>query len=164
MLRTNLKMVFATAIFTVISSASFALPNCLDNSGKILPVNNAQVLKWKTSTQNQFHGRGHVQGELVQAYSNYTGHNHFEIQIGPNSSDTIEIVYNESFGALPRLQPGMSVEICGDYITTGTQGKTGSPDGAILHWVHNSNSASHPSGYVAIDGVAYGDGNGNGGD
>ena len=153
----------AITFVTIFSASAFALPNCLDNRGQVLGINNDQVLQWKAQTQNQFHSRGHVKGTLARTYPDYTGHSHFEIQIGSNNTDTIEVIYNQSFGELPELTAGQDVEICGDYITTGTQGHGASPDGAILHWVHtNPSGQGHPSGYVAIDGVLYGDGNGTG--
>ena len=135
---------------------------CLDNSGNALPLNNNQVIQWKTDTQDQFHARAHVTGPISKTYSDYTGHNHFEIQLGPDANDKIEVVYNQGFGDLPDLNVGDSTEICGDYITTGTVGHDGSPDGAIIHWVHkNPSGHGHPSGYVVVNGVLYGNGDGN---
>ncbi len=152
-----------TVVVSLLSCISYALPACLDNSGQALSLNNAQVLQWKQANQDQFHSRGHVKGPLVRNYPDYTGHTHFEMQVGPNASDTVEVIYNQSFGQLPTLTPGMDMEVCGDYITTGTQGHGASPDGAIIHWVHNNPSGQgHPSGYVAVSGVAYGTGNGSG--
>jgi hypothetical protein len=104
-----------------------------------------------------------LQFKEIHVIRDHTGHTHFEMQIGPNSDDTIEVVYNQSFGELPPLNPGMEVEVCGDYITTANQGHGSSPDGAIIHWVHKSPAGNgHPSGYVAVNGVVYGDGDGNG--
>ncbi|HEX7672794.1 MAG TPA: hypothetical protein VF412_01415 [Bdellovibrio sp.] len=154
---------FTSALLLVLSTSAFALPNCLDNRGGVLDVNNDQVLQWKADGKLQYHSRGHIKGTFVRSYPEYTGHAHFEVQIGNDNSDTIEIVYNQSFGELPDMQPGQDIEVCGDYITTGYQGHGSSPDGAILHWVHQNNSGhGHPSGYVAVDGTLYGDGNGYG--
>ncbi len=140
------------------------LPNCLDRSGNSLPVNDAQVLQMKISTPNQFLARAHIKGFIQHAYADHNGHTHFEARIGAKPTDTIEIVYNESFGSLPPLVPNMIVEACGDYITSNaaTSQYPASPDGAILHWVHRT-TGGHPGGYVAISGVAYGQGSGNGG-
>lgn len=152
-----------TGALSLISCFSWALPACLDNAGQALSLNNDQVLQWKAAGQDQFHSRGHVKGSLVRNYPDHTGHTHFEVQIGNDATDTIEVIYNQSFGDLPDLTPGLDVEVCGDYITTGSQGNGASPDGAIIHWVHkNPSGHGHPSGYVAINGVAYGNGNGNG--
>lgn len=87
------------------------------------------------------------------------------MQIGQNSYDTIEVIYNEMFGKVPSMQIGAQVEACGDYITAkAINGKyRASPDGAILHWVHESTRpGSHASGYMMIDGVVYGDRDGDG--
>jgi len=84
---------------------------------------------------------------------------HVKVKIGNGSRDTIEVVYNNAFGALPRIQAGMITEVCGDYITA--RAKAGpyppSPEGAIIHWVHiNSRGGEHEDGFFRIDGVVYG--------
>ena len=105
-----------------ISGMAWALPPCLDNSRRVMDLNNEQVLSWRQQSRDQFHARGYVKGTLTRDYPDHTGHTHFEMQIGPNSDDTIEVVYNQSFGELPPLNPGMEVEVCGDYNTTANQG------------------------------------------
>jgi hypothetical protein len=134
------------------------LPDCLDNQGQVLPIDNAQVLEWKSSTQNQFRARAHVRGTLVKLYHDKNNHKHFGIQIGDNEGETLEVIYEKSFGPLPDLAPGMIVEACGDYITSSqaTSQYPRSPDDAIIHWIHRSNSPHHPSGFVAINDVAFG--------
>ncbi len=133
------------------------MPACMA-AGQSLAVNNAQVINWKNTTQNQFHSRGHVQGKLLKVYPDHSGHHHFEVQIGSNQSDTIEVIYNEAFGAIPTIAAGVDVEACGDYITSNKPAGAypASPDGAILHWVHQAPNSGHESGYVAINGVVYG--------
>jgi hypothetical protein len=68
------------------------------------------------------------------------------------------------FGATPTVQVGDTVEACGDYITSYAQGGgyAASPSGALIHWIHRSDSANHPSGYLMVNGVLYGQGSGNG--
>jgi hypothetical protein len=132
--------------------------------GKALPVNNDQIIQWKTSTQNQFHARARAQGPITRLYSDRTGHKHFQISIGSGAQGMLEVIYNQAFGALPSLKVGMSIEACGDYITSYAQSGQypPSPDGAILHWVHRSPKPQrHESGYVAINGKLYGQGDGN---
>jgi len=151
----------AAVLFSMISPsvwAAGAIPECLDHNTAIA-IDDAQVLKWKQSTPNQFAARGHVQGTVGQVFPDKNGHTHFEIKIGNDPADTLEIIYNQSFGALPALAAGMNVEACGDYITSTAQSGAypPSPDGAILHWIHRSNNPSkHASGFVAIDGTVYG--------
>ncbi len=138
--------------------ASQVGPNCLDR-GVVIPTNDEQVLNWKHTTQNQFRARAHVQGVIEQIYKNKNGHQHFEIRLGPVDEDTLEIVYNESFGVLPELSLGMIVEACGDYITStaNTVSYSASPAGAIMHWVHkNPSSRGHESGYLIVNGILYG--------
>ena len=133
-------------------------PSCLSN-GVELAANNEQVVQWKKSTANQFLARGHVTGTVSQVYPDKNGHKHFEIHLDTPAGDPLEIVYNVSFGGLPTIQKGMSVEACGDYITSNqaTAQYPASPDGGILHWIHKSPKPSgHASGYVEIDNVIYG--------
>lgn len=146
-----------------ISAQFLKSPVCPTNDSH-LPVNNAQILEWKRTTKNQFQQRGHVEGVIVDIYPNHSGHRHFSVQIGRNEEDTIELIYNEDFGRIRRLEEGMKVRACGDYITaTAPKGPyPKSPDNAILHWVHmNPRDSGHLPGYVQIDGKMYGQENAN---
>lgn len=161
----------STVLFVLSSVTSFAKTTqsapqieCLAGK-KSIPVNDEQALEWKSTTSNQFQSRAHVQGPIVQLYPDHSGHTHFSIAIGSGPHDTLEIIYNQSFGALPPLQIGMTVEACGDYITSYAQSGPypPSPDGAILHWVHkNPNGKGHNSGFLIIEDNLYGQGNGRG--
>lgn len=136
--------------------------DCLDKSQPV-PIDNAEVLNWKDSTNNQFLARAHIEGTLTKVYPQKSGHTHFEVKIGPKPTDTIEAVYNNSFGKLPALKSNMKIEACGDYITSTqeTPQYPPSPDGAIIHWIHrNPKPSGHDSGFLMIDGVPYGQGNG----
>ncbi|MNJ92628.1 hypothetical protein D3C87_103020 [compost metagenome] len=128
--------------------------------GQPLPVNNEQVLNWKYKSKNQFKDRGHISGVLTKVYKDKTGHRHFQVRIGEEPRDTIEVIYNQSFGRIQEkvMQIGAIVEACGDYITSNKRagGYQASPDGAVLHWVHKSTNPRHDSGYVAIEGELYG--------
>lgn len=124
-----------------------------------LPENNAQVLHWKRTTQNQFRERGHISGVITEVYANHNGHRHFAVRIGKYDEDTIEVIYNEDFGRLGKVAEGMTVKACGDYITSsgGSGPYPKSPDNAIIHWVHmNPQDRGHLPGYVEIDGHLYG--------
>ncbi|MGK5090317.1 DUF3465 domain-containing protein [Bdellovibrionota bacterium FG-2] len=139
-----------------------AIPNCMSGT-KVLENNNEQVLIWKSNTANQFLARAHVAGPITRLFADKNGHNHFEIQLGTGTDETLEVIYNKSFGTLPKLHLGMEVEACGDYITSTAQAGSypPSPDGAIIHWIHrNPSGHGHDSGYLAIDGTLYGQGNG----
>ena len=134
---------------------AFGWPNHVQN----LPINNPQVLHWERTTANQYQDRGHVSGPITEIFPDKNGHHHFSIQVGTNATDLIEVIYNEDFGALPDLQVGMTVEACGDYITSTAQSGPypPSPDGAIIHWVHaNPSGKGHPPGYLIVNGVLCG--------
>jgi hypothetical protein len=143
---------------------AFALKSQNGGDPGSLEVNNDQVIEWKRTTDNQYHDRGHVKGQIVQVYPDKNGHEHFAIQIGPGKEDTLEIIYNQDFGSVPDPQVGMDVEACGDYITStapapgpGNVTYPASPDSAILHWVHMAPQRSgHNSGFLWIDGVLTG--------
>jgi hypothetical protein len=145
-------------LFSVSAFSDDALPRCLKGNQNV-PINNAQIHKWKTTTANQFLARGHAYGRLTKVYPTKNGHAHFQIEFD-DVADTLEVVYSLDFGKLPKLAKGMEIEACGDYITStkATSQYPPSPDGAILHWIHRSTGGNHPSGYLAIDGRVYGQG------
>ena len=157
-----------TPVLALIASTSNAwalattLPPCLDH-GQELSVNDAQVAQWKVSTANQFLARAHVKGTIHQLFPDHSGHNHFEIQMDTPTGDTLEVVYSQAFGALPTLHPGMIVEACGDYITSkaATGRYPASPDGAIIHWIHNNQGGGSSSGFLPMKHHRGGGGNGN---
>jgi hypothetical protein len=69
------------------------------------------------------------------------------------------VIYNEQFGAVPATRAGDQFEACGDYITSNAPSGQypASPDGAIVHWIHQSpNPKSHDSGYLIVNGVVCG--------
>jgi hypothetical protein len=123
-----------------------------------LGLSNAQVLRWKLTTPNQFTARALVEGRVVKVLPNETGHAHFLIDLDSNATDLLEVVYNEDFGQLPPPRIGAIVVACGDYITA--DARTGnlppSPAGAIIHWIHASDTQGHASGFLIVDNVLFG--------
>jgi hypothetical protein len=150
--------VFIGLVFAASAFATEATPPCL-GGGKQLTVMNEKVHTWKTTTVNQFLARARVHGTLSKVYPEKNRHAHFEIEFDGGVSDTLEVVYSLDFGKLPKLAIGMEIEACGDYITSNaaTSQYPASPDGAIIHWIHrNPKRKGHESGYLMIDGRAYG--------
>jgi len=148
----------AIGFFSALSFAESVVPSCL-SGGQELLVNNSAVIQWKNTTPNQYRNRAHIQGTLVKVFPDHSGHHHYEIQIGGNQKDMIEVIYNEQFGPVPAVNVGAQMEACGDYITSNatTGHLPASPDGAIIHWVHKSpNPKIHPSGYIIVNGVVCG--------
>jgi hypothetical protein len=147
---------FISTLFLVVSAQAQS-PPC-NAAGQLLPVNNEQVLQWKSSTANQFHSRAHIHGKLAGSLPDHSGHHHLSVQIGPNSGDTVEVIYNEAFGPVPSYSNGSDIEACGDYITSNASAGPypASPDGAIIHWVHEAPNSGHESGFVIIDGTVCG--------
>lgn len=143
-------------------SSQSSTPDCISGSSA-MPIDNQAVLNLKTSTPNQFLARAHISGTVGQVYADEHGHNHFELLIGSGPTDSIEVIYNISFGNLPTIQTGMSVEACGDFINSdaATSQYPASPDNAIIHWVHrNPKGHGHASGFLDINGQLYGQGSG----
>ncbi|MGZ3650054.1 MAG: hypothetical protein ACXVB9_10925 [Bdellovibrionota bacterium] len=156
MIRTILSALFLASLS--VSAFAEPAPDCIDR-GVNLQVNNEQVIQWKSSTRNQFQARAHVAGPITAVYPDHSGHHHFQIQLDKIQGDTLEVIFNEDFGAVPALTTGMNVEACGDYITSNAPSGPypASPDNAIIHWVHASpNPNNHPSGFMMVDGVVYG--------
>lgn len=131
-------------------------PPCLA-AGQVLGINDSQVLGWETSTEPEFHGRAHVSGPIVRVYPDMTNHQHFLVQIGPEPTDTVEIVFDVEFGRINGLAPGEQVEACGDFINTSGEEGHGSYTSSIVHWVHEPFGYSrHEAGYTRVNGVLYG--------
>ena len=153
-----LGLVLGFLVFTSaqLALATDAIPNC-DNRGSILPIDNQNALNMEKTTANQFTTQAHVEGTVTAIYPNHSGHQHFAIQLGSDSSQGIEVVYDMAFGNLPALQVGQTVEACGEFINSfaATSQYPPSPMGAIIHWVHINDSTkpgAHPSGFLVIDG------------
>lgn len=144
------------------SWASFPPPNltCLDENHESLPYLNDQVMEWKTSTPDQTLKRAMIHGTVTQIFSKKTGHTHFAINIDQDPSGDIEVIYNDNFGELPKIQLGMKVVACGDYITVGPKARLPSPMGAIIHWLHHNpgdrDGGRHKHGFLVINGRTYG--------
>ncbi|HAR42388.1 MAG TPA: hypothetical protein DCS07_07110 [Bdellovibrionales bacterium] len=140
---------------------AFGAPDCLKNNVGVLPVMNEQVLRWKKESKNQYKDRALIQGRSVRLIKTTKSHVHIEVQIGDGQKDQIEIIYNKEFGALPKIRGGMSIEACGEYITSREPagGYQASPNGALIHWVHMNRKpgpGAHEDGFLVIDNVTYG--------
>ncbi len=142
----------------------FALPDCLDREERVLDVNNEEVLRWKEETPNGYKDRALVTGTLVGVLLDRRSHIQLEVDLTPESDangrrDHLEIIFSKDFGKVSDVRPGLEVTACGDYITANKRKGhfPPSPVDAILHWVHKStNENRHPSGFMAINGVLYG--------
>lgn len=143
------------------------LPECLDKQRQAIRGNsNEDVIRWKSTQKNQYLDRALVTGKFVRLLNNKTSHLHFDMELdarpdGSNpTSNHLEVVYNREFGEIPNIREGAVVVACGDFINSFAQAGRypPSPVGAIIHWVHKSNNVpKHSHGFVAIDGVVYGD-------
>lgn len=143
------------------------LPECLDRSRQpIRDNNNEQVVRWKTEQKNQYMDRALVTGKFVKLLNNKTSHLHFDMELDARAdarnpaANHLEVVYNREFGDIANIRDGAVVVACGDFINSFAQAGRypPSPVGAIIHWVHQSNNVGkHAHGFVAIDGVVYGD-------
>ena len=159
-LRLRSRFHLVSIFFLFLTTTVLASPPCPDGMGGEIQINNEQVLTWKKSTPNQYLNRAKVKGVVQDIYPERKTHYHFQIKIGPKEKDTLEVIYNIGFGEINRIVPGMNAVACGDYITSNapTDVYQPSPDGAIIHWLHRSpRPHRHPSGYLELDGVVFGD-------
>lgn len=152
-----LSIVFSSA--GLLSSAHAYLPNakmpvCMDEAAE-MKTDNARILRFKRESKNQYMARSFVEGIVLDVGGPRNGHDRFAISIGSGENDTLEIVYNRSFGKMPSIQVGDPVAVCGDYITS--KAHSGryppSPEGAIIHWAHynpanRSGSLNHKHGFI----------------
>lgn len=146
------------------ASAASGYPSCVDFDRRPLEVNNGEVLQWKEKTPNQYKDRALIVGSLVSVILDRKSHLHLEMDLTPEEGsddrdDHIEIVYNKEFGRVDRLEKGLEIVACGDYITSTEQSGPfkPSPLGAIVHWVHASNNTQkHAHGFLMIDGKLFG--------
>lgn len=163
-MRLKLVMGLSLLVGVLSSGQAFAGPGragiCMDGNTVIAKHNNLQVIHWKQTTPNNTKKRAFVTGVVEKIDPDRNGHAHFYLRIAPGNGSLpiIEIVFNYSFGKLPPIRPGMKMEVCGDYITTLEQigPYPPSPAGAIIHWVHESNSPRHADGFVMIGDDIYG--------
>jgi hypothetical protein len=129
------------------------LPECLTFEQKPMALDNLRVLDLKRNTRNQHKDRGYVEGTVSRMFGRKGDHLHFEVLIGNDHRDGIEIVYNRDFGN-PRVEPGDHVIACGDYITSYAKagGYEASPSKALIHWVHeNERGTAHPDGFIVVN-------------
>lgn len=155
-----LSIVFSSVGFLVPSAHAYLpnakMPVCLDGPNE-MRIDNARVLKFKATTKNQYLDRGFVEGRVLETPDVQNDHDHFVISIGPGKRDTLEIVYNTEFGAMPPMKIGDPIVVCGDYITSIAKagGYDASSEGAIMHWIHfnpgtRSSSSRHEHGFVML--------------
>jgi hypothetical protein len=174
-------LVLALAVLSLSSSVSFAkgnsapapvsgsfeevaakLPICRDKNWQPFRYNNEEVLNWKHNTQNQFTDRGLVIGRFVRFLTRNRSHDKMVVDISANGStneaDFLEVTYNTSFGEIADPKAGDIVAACGDYITSNapTRRYPASELGALIHWIHASNSSRHAPGFLWIAGTLYG--------
>ncbi len=154
-------LVFGFASHFAMADGVNAVPVCMGEDSS-LSVDNQKVLNLKKVNSAKI-VRAYASGKISKVFPHQcnnkgTCHEHFEIQIGSGAKDTVEVIYSTDFGDMPKLDVGLNVAACGDFINTSAQANTGpkSPSGAILHWVHKSGCMDHESGFVMIQDRIYG--------
>ncbi len=133
-------------------------PLCFRGSD-ILSINNNEALGWKSTTQNQYKSQGYIAGVLDGQIKLVGDHYRFILRIGNGPRDLIEVVYNENFGSIPKVETGAQISVCGEFINSfkATGRYQASPAGAIIHWAHynpgtRAGSANHEHGFIMIEG------------
>ena len=161
----NLRLLGITFGLVAILNAAWAAPVPCRDGSRDLSIDNGKVLDMKRAAPQGVAIRAFVSGRVTRNFAERknghgTVHDHFEIQIGNSADDVLEVVYSEDFGEMPAPKVGAFVEACGDFINASAKnrGYDPSPSGAIIHWVHQSNSSRHDSGFVMIGDDLYGNG------
>jgi hypothetical protein len=157
--RRHLRHHCASSALSSSAIAGNSIPECMDNRGTVLPLDNDQVVNLKKTAKLGQSIRAHAGGKVTRLFPDRNGHAHFEISMDGTAENVLEVVYSEDFGEMPQPPIGAYVDTCGDFINAyATQnGYPPSPSKAIIHWVHRSNNErKHPSGYVVLDNVLYG--------
>lgn len=141
------------------------LPDCNDNRGNPMQVDNQRVIDLKKNTKNQYKDRAFITGVLVGVLKDRQSHLHLDVFLGETlggkgKDSDIEIIYNKAFDAVDTraLRPGVEVSACGDFINAfDSAGRyPPSPVGAIIHWTHMAPRPPHQHGFLVIDGRLYG--------
>jgi hypothetical protein len=97
-------LVSTSALFTSHAFAQSNFPECQDENGSVLPIDDDATIALKTSTANGALSRAHAEGPITQLYANQTGHNHFEISLGNASGDILEVVYDTELDRFQSLK------------------------------------------------------------
>lgn len=74
---------------------------------------------------------------------------HQKWQARLSNGDIVTIVYNSDMGVRVPVHIGESFSAGGQFIWT--------PQGGLLHWLHDDPRHQRPDGYVLVNGVVYGD-------
>jgi len=158
----------------LVSSVALAAPsplNCTLRSGEQMQVNNEQVLQWKKTSATEFvRSRAHITGSVVKQLPPLKSsarrferepdkflklHQRYEVQIGPNKNDVVELFYNGRYEPRPALQAGDKVEACGEFVADATSSSKGGPV-AIVYWVHAAKMYPHVEGFLHSNGKTFG--------
>lgn len=155
----RVSLVLVSFLAAASAIAADVIPECMSEKS-VLPVNNEQVLEFKDSKPNQALTRGNIVGTLTRTFPDKNGHTHFEINIGKQADDVVEVIFNDEFGPISiELKQGMRVQACGDFINSSAPAKQypASPSGAIIHWLHlNPKNQGHEHGFLWIEGKLFG--------
>lgn len=155
-------------IFSVSALAAPAPLNCPQRSGQPMDVNNDQVLQWKKKSATEFvRSRAHITGSVVKVVPPGKGiniekdsdkfhkrHQRYQVQIGPEKTDTIDVFYNGRYGPRPALKKGDKIEACGEFAADSSP-RTGEPF-AVVYWVHAARLFPHTEGFMTSRGKVFG--------
>ena len=89
-------LILVGALFTIAAHAHegpLSLPACARGEDGNIPLDTAKVRYLKTHTENGYRDNVYVRGQLLKVYDLASFDKRFQIRIGPNQSDTLEIYY-----------------------------------------------------------------------
>jgi hypothetical protein len=142
-------------LFAANANAFTATPDCV-KSGDTLSINNTEILKLKVTTEDGTPAGAYVEGTYMKKYASSDFGRHFQMKIGPQTQDTIEVYYSDD-AKLPSLRSGDHLVVCGRYATNrnGFYGNPKSPDGAYINQTSTAWSEYAEDGFILVNGRLY---------
>ena len=154
------------------------MPICRDQSKKVLPFGNAEVVKLKTTTPNLYKQQVFVKAQFVSmgsvSQNSYGKHLRFIVSL----ADKGKTVAHENLIEISQSMNGYiaptaadltgTIYICGEYSTTDMNKLPKITDfepsatGAMIHWTHaagpdvNVPTGRHPHGWLYANGKLFG--------
>jgi hypothetical protein len=163
----------AAALLSLLSAVAFAdkaapITCPQKKTGGEIAINNEQVLQWMKDSAKQFiRSRAHIEGKVTKVLPSdrvkspgkepdkyRSKHQRFEVKIGPDKYDVIQVFYNGRYSPKPALKKGDKVEACGEFAVD----RSGAPSQnfAVLYWVHAAQAYPHAEGFVNAEGKVFG--------
>lgn len=152
-----MKTLLMTILFIIVAISQTVRAESCFQKKTILENNEIELINHIGKKAQGYKTRGHVDGVVLEVTENRQGHLHFIVDLDADIStnhDRIEFVYNQKFGEIFDLRPGLMVRGCGDFVIDPY-----SPTKAVLHWLHGNpykKKNNHEDGFLIIEDKIFG--------